>query len=356
MTDFTITSVDIPQELDPTGEDEFCQAIALGNLSDELAFGTTDTAFDVAEELGLWQPSEFERYQMLVATVDGHVVGAGTYETTIGEDADTAWVAAHVHPDHRRRGIGSALISELEEVARRDRKRQMLLYAPSSLNQGPTLEAPTGFGSVPKDNAETQFLLSCAFSFEQVKRVSRLALAVPGLPSLVDDAIDRLNRNYAVHEWVDICPERWQEDLALLFTRMSTDEPAAGLEPPEDIWSVKRLLEYQTRLTESSLITVYAAVEHVETGALVGYTALAVPRETSRAVNQAGTLVLHEHRGRRFGMLLKVVNLAHLERVAPSHPAVITYNAEENRHMLSTNEAVGFEPIGYHGVWKRILA
>lgn len=231
----------------------------------------------------------------------------------------------------------------------------MHLYAPAALDKGPVLAAPTRFGSVPKNSPGTQFLLARGYSFEQVERVSRLALAVPGLHSLVDNAIDSLNRSYAVHEWVDNCPEQWQEDLALLYTGMSTDEPSAGLEPPEDIWSVERLLEYQTRFTQSTLTMVYAAVEHVDSGALVGYTALAAPPETSRAVNQAGTLVLEEHRGHRFGMLLKVVNLARLERVAPGHPSVITYNAEENRHMLSTNETVGFVPIGYEGVWKRQL-
>ena len=56
------------------------------------------------------------------------------------------------------------------------------------------------------------------------------------------------------------------------------------------------------------------------------------------------------------GMLLKVLNLAQVERVAPGHPSVITYNAEENRHMLAVNEAVGFVPIGYEGVWKREFA
>jgi hypothetical protein len=54
-------------------------------------------------------------------------------------------------------------------------------------------------------------------------------------------------------------------------------------------------------------------------------------------------------------MLVKVLNLAHLDRVAPGHPSVITYNAEENRHMLVVNEAVGFVPIGYEGVWKKEL-
>lgn len=355
MSEFDIASVEIPRELDPTRSDKFCQAIALGNLSYELAFGTTDTAFDLTEELGLWQPSEFEKYRMIVATIDGRVVGSGTYETTVGDDVDTAWVIAHVHPDYTRRGLGSALLAELESIARADNKRQVHMYAPAALSDGPVIAAPTGFGAVPKDNSETQFLFSHGFSFEQVERVSRLVLPVTGVRSLVDDAIDHLNRDYAVHEWVDICPERWQTDLALLYTRMSTDEPSAGLEPPEDIWSVERLLEYQSRLAASSLTMVYAAVEHVETGTLVGYTALAVPQETNRAVNQGGTIVLDEHRGHRLGMLLKVVNLAHLERVAPGHPSVITYNAEENRHMLSTNEAVGFVPIGYQGVWKRVL-
>lgn len=52
-------------------------------------------------------------------------------------------------------------------------------------------------------------------------------------------------------------------------------------------------------------------------------------------------------------MLLKVANL---ERERPGHPSVITFNAEENRHMLSVNEAVGFTPFVYEGAWKTVLA
>jgi hypothetical protein len=54
-------------------------------------------------------------------------------------------------------------------------------------------------------------------------------------------------------------------------------------------------------------------------------------------------------------MLLKVGNLAHLERVAPGHPSVITFNAEENRHMLTVNEAVGFVPIASESAWRKDL-
>jgi len=61
------------------------------------------------------------------------------------------------------------------------------------------------------------------------------------------------------------------------------------------------------------------------------------------------------HRGRRLGMLLKLANIEHLQRLRPGHPAIVTYNAEENRHMLDVNEAVGFVPIGREGAWKKTL-
>jgi hypothetical protein len=53
--------------------------------------------------------------------------------------------------------------------------------------------------------------------------------------------------------------------------------------------------------------------------------------------------------------VLKLANLAELQKRMPGHPAVITFNAEENRHMLDVNEAVGFVPIGYEGAWRRDL-
>ncbi|WP_219950604.1 GNAT family N-acetyltransferase [Salinibacterium sp. M195] len=355
MTEFDITTVEIPAHIDPSGSDEFCQAVALRNHLDALTFGTNDTALNAAEELSLWQPSEFESYRMLVATVDGRVVGRGDYETTNGDDGDTAWLAVHVHPDYQRRGIGRALMAEIEELALSDRKRQAHCYAPAALSDGPVLESPTGFGSIPRDSAETQFMLASGYSFEQVERVSRLPLPLAGLHSLVDQAIDHCSRDYAVHEWAGRCPDRWVEDYAMLYSRMNTDAPSAGLEPPEDVWSVERIRENESRLISGELPPVVAAVEHVATAKLVGFTGLNVPQEPDRAIPQGNTIVIREHRGHRLGMLLKVLNLAHLDRVAPGHPSVITYNAEENRHMLAVNEAVGFVAIGYEGVWKKEL-
>jgi hypothetical protein len=45
-----------------------------------------------------------------------------------------------------------------------------------------------------------------------------------------------------------------------------------------------------------------------------------------------------------------------LREVSPESSLIITDNAEENRPMLDVNEAVGFQAVGYEGVWKKTLS
>jgi hypothetical protein len=65
--------------------------------------------------------------------------------------------------------------------------------------------------------------------------------------------------------------------------------------------------------------------------------------------------VMREHRGHRLGMVLKLANIAYLDETFPGHPAITTFNAEENRPMLDVNEAVGFVPFTYEGAWQKKL-
>ena len=137
---------------------------------------------------------------------------------------------------------------------------------------------------------------------------------------------------------------------------MTTDAPQGGLEEPEDVYTAERVAEGEASAARGGLVVLTSAVEYVPTGRLVGFTRLEAPVEPHLPVLQQETLVLREHRGHALGTVLKLAALELLERERPGHPGVLTWNAEENRHMLAINEAVSFAPMGREGAWRLDLA
>lgn len=357
MTDVTISEVVIPETLDAPDAGDFLACIDVRNTVWNTDSGTTDLEYTAAELLPGWQKTTFEPKRMFAARLDGRLVARGVYETRTDEAADTVWLMAEVLQDARGKGVGEALAQHLERLALAEGKTRAIVYAPSWKSGGIRIPSPTGFGSVPAGTPEVRLLQGLGYTLEQVERGSRLTLPLEGgaLQSAYDTAFAAAGPDYRVHTWAGPTPTEWREDIAHLLTRMSTDAPTAGLEEPEDPWTVERLLEDEAKEAESPRTSVVAAVEHVPSGALVGFTEMTVPAEAERSVGQEDTIVLREHRGHRLGMLLKAANVLWLEQVSPGHPSVITYNAEENRHMLAVNEALGFVPFVYEGAWRKDL-
>jgi GNAT superfamily N-acetyltransferase len=382
MTDevFTIEELGIPAEPNGAGWADFAAAVAVKNAVEAAAYGTDELAFTAEELLPGWHTLEHAPRRLLVARVRGDVVGRAVYETLADPESDYAWFTVEVLPEFRFRGIGSALAAQLEEFADDENRFNRVVYAVSpeiDIDQpapdrtdrvggdrpvpeltGERLAAPTGFGSVPLGNPEVLFLLHRGYRLEQVERGSRLALPVDAevLTELRAAAAARAGNDYSLVSWVGRTPQRWLEDFALLYTRMSTDAPTAGLEEPEDVWTVERLVADQEAGATGARTALVTAVVHQPSGRLVGFTELSVPSGSGRAASQEDTLVLREHRGHRLGTLLKVANLQQLAASSPQVPSVTTFNAEENRFMLDVNEKLGFEPLGYEGAWRKISA
>jgi GNAT superfamily N-acetyltransferase len=344
----------IPESVGAPGWGDFVTAMGIHFGNEALNYGTDELAFTPAEALPLLLDQENQPTRLFVARDGERMVGVARYEIEPGDDPETAWLMVDVLPGVRGVGIGTALSEKLQGVARADGIRKAIVYAVSPYGPGDRLVAPTRLGSVPRDNPEVRFLLGKGYRLEQVVRGSRLALPVDVTEPL-GEAVAASGSGFALHFWVDRTPERWRAEMASLHQLMSVDDSSAGLEEPEDVWDVERLLAHEERLASSPRTLVAAAVEHVPSGTLAGFTTLSVPSELDRTISQEDTLVRRDHRGHRLGMLLKLANLAQVQRLFPGHPAVITFNAEENRHMLDVNESVGFVPIGYEGAWRRDL-
>jgi GNAT superfamily N-acetyltransferase len=355
MSGFSIEELDVPATIDDDAARAFVEAIEVGNVVAVDAFGTPDIVYEPDEELPQFR-NPYQPKRLLVARAEGRIVAQATTETQTGDEADTSWVQVLVHPEFRGRGIGSALADRVEETVLADGRRKAIAYVAGRGTGGARVPSPTGHGSIAADDRSTRFMRARGYSFEQVERMSRLELPVVELEARVAAAEEASGPDYRVHTWVDRTPERWLEDRAVLATRMSTDAPSAGLEEPEDVWTVDRVRDADDRRDANPRRHLVAAAEHVPSGRLVAYSVLSVPRQQHRAVQQYATLVLREHRGHRLGMLVKVANLAHLAATYPGHPSILTFNAEENRHMLDVNEALGFASIAYEGAWRKDLA
>ena len=354
MTAFTIEQLVIPASIDAPDAADFIEMTHVRNEIEADVVGNGDLCYEPGELLPHWQ-DPYQPQRLLVARVDGHIVARAIYEAPLSDGSTEAWLSIEVLPDFRRRGIGSALYGTLTGFAAADGRTVIQSYVMHKRVDGETLPSSTGFGAVPRDTPETTFLLHRGFHLEQVERMSRLALPVPEevLKSNLAEAARASGPNYRVVNWIGRTPPRWLADVALLHQRMSTDAPSAGLDFAEEAWGEDHVCSLDDRRDDSPRTMLIVAAEHIPTGTLAGFSELSVPRELERPVKQQDTLVLKEHRGHRLGMLLKTANLQFLAETYPGHPSVTTFNAEENRHMLDVNEAVGFHAVGYGGGWKK---
>ena len=353
--DFTIDEPDIPASMDAPDAADFGEMVDVRNAIETDVMGTDALNYTARELLPNYQVQEHEPQRLFVARVDGRIVGRAILSWSTAEEASESWLTAEVLPEFRSRGIGTALFDHMTAIALQSGRPTLQTEAVHSrLDTGERLIPPTGFGSLSTDDPGVRFMRGRGYSLEQVSRISFL-----DLPGDADDLAARRHRaesaagdDYRIVTWSGRTPPQWAGDLATLKTRMSTDEPSAGLDVAEERWDAARVAAWDNQSDNSGRTRLTAATEHVPSGHLVGINELSIPTDRARPVAQEDTLVLAEHRGRRLGTLLKIANLQLLAEVNPQSPLVYTFNAEENRHMLDVNEAVGFRAIGYEGGWK----
>jgi GNAT superfamily N-acetyltransferase len=354
MSGFTIDEATIPRTLAEDRDGVFAGMMTVRNAVEVAGYGIPEVAVSAGEMLPNYLDDN-EPKRVLLARLGGAIVGRAVLQRQLG-DSEVGWFDVQVLPEFEGRGIGSALSDAIETLARDAGLSHVITYAVSRDAPGERVTAPTGFGSVPTGNREVRFLLARGWTLEQVERGSRFALPADAeaLAALRAEA-ERHAGDYRVLSWAGATASELLDELAGLQTRMSTDAPSAGLDEPLDVWSAERFATKEALLLDSPVQLLTAAVRHEPSGRLAGFTRLGAPHDTGKAVGQWDTIVLREHRGHRLGTLLKVANLQQLAQVAPGHPSVLTWNAEENRPMLAVNEAVGFVPIGYEGAWKKLL-
>lgn len=345
----------IPARIDDPDAADFREMVRVRNLVYAEISGHEDSSMPADELLPLYQPKpEMKRFSWIVV-FHGDVVGRVGLDLPQEDGARTGFWLIELRRSAWGHGIGRAAFAEIERIARAEGRTVLQAWAEHPAADGPRLAAPTGFGSIPEDHA-ARFLTASGCTLEQIVRVSRLELdgSRPHLEALLAEA-ETAAAGYRVVQWTLPTPDEFVESFAWMKSRMVTDAPSADLEFDEEVWDAARVRRYEAGYTDAGRHMLVTAAQHVDSGELAAFNELVIGKDRTAATSQEDTLVVAAHRGHRLGMLVKCAGLLAWHDVAPESPRVMTYNAEENRPMLAINERIGFAPISYEGVWKKVL-
>lgn len=314
--------------------------------------------WDVSPEAALIAArADPERMRRFIAHLDGEPVGWSSLRVNETDDPACASVFVGVDRRHRRKGIGRALAEQLRTLVggfeRAVAWAECAMPAPGQA----TVSPPSGIGSVGADSPQVILATLYGFVLAQVERVSRYDFAAPRVEpeDALAEARERAGAAYEVVAWEGPADEEKLADLAVLRQRMSTDAPAGALTAVVTKWDAQRLRKWEAEALQSYRVF-RTVVRHRPSGTVVALNELMVPLGNSDAfLEQWDTIVLPEHRGHRLGMLTKAANLLQVREAVPAGASIMTWNAEENRHMLSINEALGYYPVMVEAGFERSL-
>ncbi|MGS0561349.1 GNAT family N-acetyltransferase [Microbacterium aurugineum] len=245
---------------------------------------------------------------------------------------------------HRRRGVGRAALAFLEAEA---------ATAGRTTAQGDT-SWPYGLGPDGTGAPGLEFARRHGYALALGDVQNRLALPVD-LPLLdrIDADIAEAARGYSVRSWIGPVPADVVEGWAILDASIDTEAPSGDLDIEPATPDVEGIREQEELLVRQNRLPI-GSVALTPDGQVAAYTQLVVSGDDGNAY-QWGTLVRGADRGHRLGTAVKIANLRLLQDRAPDAPAVYTYNAESNAHMLAVNTLLGFVPTERMGELQKRL-
>ncbi|WP_121251212.1 GNAT family N-acetyltransferase [Nocardioides ferulae] len=284
------------------------------------------TRHEVAGELRFgW---DLEPPTAYLACADGVPVATGGLHTSERDNRHLAWLEVQVHPGHRRRGHGSALLAALTEAAR-ERGRTTLGTDGWDAEAPRAFAARHGFEEVAVQVQRRQLLGE--LDWEALDR--RYAAALPHAAA------------YTLERRAGRSPDGELEPLARL-TAAINDAPTDGLDVEDEVYTAERIRDYETAQLARGHEIHRVLARHRESGALAGHTVVVVDGERPQLGEQHDTAVAAGHRGHRLGLLLKLEMVRWLREARPGLVQVDTWNAESNDHMVGVNVELGYRIVG----------
>lgn len=257
--------------------------------------------------------------QYWAGRIDGKLVGLALLGLPEEENTGIGFAEIQVHPEHRRRGVGSellrAIVREVQGAGR------TVVFAGGVPDPGP------GWPWAAKRG------------FKEVERIVMQSLTVATANR--DNWRTEMASDYRPVRWLERTPDEIVESYAQArHAIQDAPENTGSLQQPD--WTVERVrsaeADYRSRNVEHRVV----AAVHRSTGQVAGLTEIEI-RPGANVVMQMDTAVLGEHRGHQLGLAMKAEMLRWILDERPDTTRFDTTTNSRNDHMIKVNEALGYE-------------
>jgi GNAT superfamily N-acetyltransferase len=261
---------------------------------------------------------------------DGTLVGAALLNLPTADNPTVAYADLMTDADHRRRGVGSALLAELERRARAAGRERLLseVFVPA--------------GQEDEVTGDMRFAEARGYSVANREGMKAVHLTdAEHLWAPLEAEVAAALGDYRVVTWRDVCPEEYVESFADALSRAMSLIPQGDLDLDDREWTAEGIRTYEQHRIEIGLVTIESAAV-IPDGTVVGLTGIRTNVADPRVARIGITMVLPEHRGHRLGLATKLASHRTLREQVPGCELVGTSNAEKNTHMNAINERMGY--------------
>lgn len=271
--------------------------------------------------------------------VGDELVTTGLLRVPELDNLDSAEVVVATPPAHRRRGHGAAMLVRLEQRCRALGRTRLESETCWAHEHGADPVGTPGFDFAVRHGFD--------LGLGDVQRELRGPVPAERLDELATSAGER-HGAYELRSWSGPVPEDLVEGWLALDNVLLLEAPSGTMQREASAVDVAAHRAFEATLVRQGR-RAFHTVALDPAGEVVAYTLVVTTLHEPDRAYQWGTLVHPRHRGHRLGLAVKVANHRLLQQLAPVVVLVRTWNAEENRHMIAVNEALGFVPTARLG-------
>lgn len=283
-----------------------------------------------ADEWRRWESmfSDDTRIRRVVVAPDGSLAGMGVIQVGWMPRPDGAQnIGVNVHPDHRRKGLGTAMLAAFEAEAKRRNVPRLLAGASAARPFALAWAAKHGYREIGRRIMSYRELASYepAKWRDAMTRVEREGIRIRTFSEVLAER-DEAGRERFWHEL-------WEAERP-----MWDDIPFAT---PTPHWPFER---FEQMVVKSGQLLPDVSLVAYDGDTIVGFTTTGDREKRDGWTWMTG--VAREHRGRGVAMALKVDVLARAKRTGLR--AMCTVNDEPNKAMRGVNIKLGYQPVPAH--------